>query len=146
MFNRNINPRQFSLDEEPAAPAAGPTLHQGLRGQGESIPFAGGTFNVAENIFADDEGVRLDKGAWISQSAQTVLPGSLSHGPGVDVPGFDSWPEQDFRAEGADPNQHIGIEDHGDRRAHVAVGYQEADVAHESLGATIRGLRGKRDS
>lgn len=144
MFNRNINPKQFAISEESTAPAGGPpTFNRG----GESIPFAGGTFNVAENLM-DEGGAKIDKGAFITQSAQTVIPGTLSKGKNYAE--FNSTPEQKWGVNAAEvrrqnPDQHIGITedtDWGDRDVSMAVGFTEIEpVAYEKVGETIRHLR-----
>jgi hypothetical protein len=160
MFNRNpnMNRRQFHTvddDLDVAMPSSGPNTHA----KGESIPFAGGTFNVHKNLLTThgERGtpIRVDHGAFITRSAQTVLPGTLSKGERYAE--FNSTPEQGraiindwtpASTTAGDPGQHIGITEEqllgGGSEVSAAVGHTELyPVSHENLGGAIRDLRAK---
>jgi hypothetical protein len=92
MFNRNINPRQFSLDDEPAAPLGSGSAAPSFRNRkGTPIPLAGGTFTPDEDPPMERNETHKvthtehlagpgHPGTFITQSAQTVMPGRGSWG------------------------------------------------------------------
>lgn len=76
MFNRNLQPKQFpDLDLSLDLPAASaPSKHRDA--DLPEFPLAGGTFKAARRPFlANDD---LTPGTFISQSTQTVMPGTAS--------------------------------------------------------------------
>jgi hypothetical protein len=140
MFNRNpnVSKRQFAMvDDLDAVPSSTPT-----HASGESIPFAGGSFNVRQNL-AEHHGARLDVGTFITQSAQTVIPGTLSRGEHYSE--FNSTPEQEVAAANFDES--IGVTEErlsdGSREIYAAVGYNESPVGPEGLGTYVREQRAK---
>lgn len=151
MFNRNINPRQFSFDDEPA-PSGPPTFPR--RASGEEHPLAGGSMRFAEPVEGDHAAMtKFTPATWISQSAQTVLPGTgrLVRGNPIFF-AHDEDEEGDWKAP-----MSIGQMDYDAERNQAAVtlasttdGGAGADiqttriVPNEDVGQTIRDYQAAR--